>query len=209
MQRVFDATSLDRTDYIGTWFMLAAKYIQHSSAKCAFVSTNSITQGVQVPILWSRIFQKEVFINFAVKSFRWNNNAKNNAGVSVVIIGLSFVKTREIKLYDNNIVHTVKSISPYLIRDTTTIVFPVSHPKPGFPPLVMGNKPADDGNLILSENEAEELLQNYPESVKYIKKFGSADDILNGKTRFCLWIDSSQAEEAKRIGPIKKRTEKL
>ncbi len=209
MKIVFNSESLDRMDYIGTWFLLAANYIQNSNTKCAFVSTNSITQGVQVPILWSKIFQKGVFISFAVKSFKWHNSAKNNAGVSVVIIGLSFAKTETIKLYDKNLVEDVKSISPYLIKDTNTIVFPVSNPQPGLPPLVMGNKPADDGNLILNENEAQELILQFPESEKFIKKFGSADDILNGKTRFCLWINAEEAEEAKKIEPIKLRTKKL
>lgn len=209
MQNVFGTESLDRLDYIGTWFLLATNYIQNTKIKCAFVSTNSITQGVQVPILWTRIFEKGVFINFAHLSFKWNNNAKGNAGVSVVIIGLSHSKTDKVLLYDGKIVEEVKSISPYLTRNTTTIVRPVSYPPKDFPPLVMGNKPADDGNLILNEKEAEELMTKYPKAKKYIKKFGSADDLINGKTRYCLWIKDEEETEAKEIPEIKQRTEKL
>ncbi|REC45181.1 class I SAM-dependent DNA methyltransferase [Chryseobacterium sp. 5_R23647] len=209
MQTVFNAENLDRLDYIGTWFMLGASYIQNTKSKCAFVTTNSITQGVQVPFLWNKIFEKDIFIQFAVKSFKWTNNAKGNAGVSVVIIGLSSTKTDGIYLYENNIAEKVISISPYLIKNTNIIVKPASQPQKGLPSLVMGNKPADDGNLILDKDEMEKLIEKFPSSKKFIKKFISADDYLNGKIRYCLWIESSDAEEAKLIPAIKERTEKL
>jgi hypothetical protein len=209
MTRVFCTDSLERLDYIGTWFMLAANYIQNTNSKSAFVTTNSITQGVQVPFLWRKIFEKNVFIHFAVKSFKWTNNAKGNAGVSVAIIGLSYSKTDKIILYDNNIAESVKSISPYLIKNTNTIVYPASQPPKGFPPLVMGNKPADNGNLILTEKEANELILAYPNSKKFIKKFVNADDFINGNYRYCLWIEPKEEAEAKAIPIIKQRTEKL
>ncbi|MDN5479730.1 MAG: class I SAM-dependent DNA methyltransferase, partial [Chryseobacterium sp.] len=131
MQSVFKEENLDRLDYIGTWFMLGAKYIQNSTFKCAFVTTNSITQGVQVPFLWNKIFKKDIFIQFAVKSFKWTNNAKGNAGVSVVIIGLSADKTNQIYLYENNFAEKVNSISPYLIKNNNIIVSPLSSPPTG------------------------------------------------------------------------------
>lgn len=209
MHKVFGATTLDRLDYIGTWFLLAAKYIENTQAKVAFVTTNSITQGVQVPILWSRIFKLNVFIHFAVKSFKWKNNAKGNAGVTVVIIGLAHSKVSKILLFDETHVEAVKSISPYLIKNTNTIVLPRTKPQKGFPPLVMGNKPSDDGNLILNEQEMIQLINNYPESKKFIKKFTSADDFINGNSRYCLWITEKDKNLAKTILPIKERTEKL
>lgn len=209
MRRIFNEESLDRLDYIGTWFLLAANYIQNSQVKSAFVTTNSITQGVQVPFLWTKIFNKNVHIHFAVKSFKWTNNAKGNAGVSVAIIGLSFLKTDKILLYDNNIIEKVKSISPYLIKDISVIVQPSSQPPKGFPPLVMGNKPADNGNLILSKKEVEELVAAYPESQKFIKQFVSADDFINGNFRYCLWIKPNEEVEAKAIPLIKQRTDRL
>lgn len=209
MKQVFGTESLDRMDYIGTWFLLGANYIYKSNAKCAFVSTNSITQGVQVPILWNRIFEKGVFINFAVKSFKWTNNAKKNAGVSVIIIGLSYTKSYNIRLFDNLLVETVKSIGPYLIKNNETIVMSASIPLNGFPPMNMGNKPADDGNLILDEVEAEKLITEFPNAKKFLRKFSSADDIINGKTIFCLWIEDNEVDFAKSIPPIKLRTEKL
>lgn len=209
MQRVFEADNLDRLDYIGTWFMIGANYIQNTNAKCAFVTTNSITQGVQVPFLWSKVFSKNVFIQFAVKSFKWTNNAKGNAGVSVAIIGLSSKESDEIYLYENNVAERVKSISPYLIKNTNTIVLPISHPPRGLPSLVMGNKPADDGNLILNKNEVDQLIFEYPESRKFIKTYISADDFINGNLRYCLWILPDDEKEAKKISFIKQRTEKL
>ncbi len=209
MKRIFKEEALDRVDYIGTWFLLAANYLKNSKAKSAFVTTNSITQGVQVPFLWSKIFSLNVFIHFAVKSFKWTNNAKGNAGVSVAIIGLSFIKCDKILLYENNIVEKVKSISPYLIKDIDVIVNASSQPANGIPPLVMGNKPSDDGNLILSEIEANQLISDYPHSRKFIKRFASADDILNGHVRYCLWIDADDEREAKSIPYIKNRTDNL
>lgn len=209
MHRVFGTTTLDRLDYIGTWFLLAAKYIENTQAKVAFVTTNSITQGVQVPILWSRIFKLNVFIHFAVKSFKWRNNAKGNAGVTVAIIGLSYSKVSKVLLFDETHVETVKSISPYLIKDTNTIVLPRTKPQKGFPSLVMGNKPSDDGNLILNEQEMADLISDYPEARKFVKKFTSADDFINGNSRYCLWIAEKDKTVAKKIPPIRARTEKL
>jgi type I restriction-modification system DNA methylase subunit len=209
MRLIFMEDALDRLDYIGTWFYLSAKYIQNSEAKSAFVTTNSITQGVQVPFLWPKIFSRNVYIHFAVKSFKWTNNAKANAGVSVAIIGLSFAKREKILLYENNTVERVKSISPYLIKDINVIVNTSSKPITGFPPLVMGNKPSDDGNLILSKPEVDHLVSVYPECKKFIKKFVSADDFLNGKDRFCLWIDPIDEKNAKSFPLIKERTDKL
>lgn len=209
MAEIFETDSLNRLDYIACWFMLGARYIKNSEAKCAFVSTNSITQGVQVPFLWKRIFAEKAFIHFAVKSFKWTNNAKYNAGVICVIIGLSFAKTKSIKLIDGSKIDNVKSISPYLMQDTQVVVEGVSRPPKGFPPLVMGNKPSDDGNLILDKYQRDELISTYPKSEKFIKTFASADDFLNGKTRYCLWIEPEDEMEAKAIPPIKQRTERL
>lgn len=209
MRRVFETTTLDRLDYIGTWFLLAAKYIENTQAKVAFVATNSITQGVQVPILWSRVFELNVFIHFAIKSFKWQNNAKGNAGVTVVIIGLTHSKVSKILLFDETHVEIVKSISPYLIKDTNTIVLPRIKPQKGLPPLVMGNKPSDDGNLILNEQEMAELIRDYPKSKKFIKKFTSADDFINGNSRYCLWIAQKDKNLAIEIPPIRERMEKL
>lgn len=209
MITIFQTDSLNRLDYIGSWFMLGTRYIKNSKAKCAFVSTNSITQGVQVPFLWKKIFKEDVHIHFAVKSFKWTNNAKYNAGVICVVIGLSYEKTSEVLLIDKTRVEKVKSISPYLIKDSQVIVEAVSRPKKGFPVLVKGNMPSDDGNLILDSFEKDELLAAYPESDKFIKKFASADDYLNGKTRYCLWIEPEEEMEAKSIPAIKIRTDRL
>ncbi|MCU0322960.1 MAG: hypothetical protein MUE72_11115 [Chitinophagaceae bacterium] len=209
MHRIFKTDNLNRLDYIGTWFMLAANYISNTLARAAFVTTNSITQGVQVQYLWNKIFAKNILIHFAVKSFKWTNNAKGNAGVTVAIIGISSTKPNKILLFDKNIVETVISISPYLIKNTNVIVQPLSNPPKGLPPLVMGNKPADDGNLILNQDEVDELTSKYPESKKFIKKFMSAGDFIKGNNRWCLWIEPEDEETAKVIPIIKKRTDKL
>ncbi|MCS7474846.1 class I SAM-dependent DNA methyltransferase [Myroides odoratimimus] len=209
MQRIFRSDRLDRLDYIGTWFILGARYIKNTNAKLAFVSTNSITQGVQASFLWSRLYEENVFIQFAVKSFKWVNNAKGNAGVTVAIIGLTPTEPEICFLYDDNIAESVKSISPYLIKNSNTIVFPRSKPFQQLPALVMGNKPADGGNLILNKEEVDNLINLYPESKKFIKTYISADDFINGNLRYCLWISAEEEVKAKTIPLIKERTDKV
>ena len=209
MALVFGTTSLNRLDYIGTWFILASRYCKNTLAKCALLSTNSIVQGVQVPFLWSRIFDLGVHISFAYRPFKWSNSAKHNAAVICVVIGLSYTQTKDIYLYDAEKKEKVKAISPYLTPNSLTIVSEKSKPQDGFPPLIMGNKPSDDGNLILDEYEKNCLISEYPEAKKYIKKFMSAADFLNGKSRYCLWIEDNEAIDAKQIPPIRERTNRL
>src|SRR5690606_21898719 len=112
-------------------------------------------------------------------------------------------------LYSNNIAEKVKSISPYLVKNTDVIVYPASHPPEGLPPLVMGNKPADGGNLILSQSEVDQLMSENAKSQNFIKKYVSADDYINGNFRYCLWIEPENEAEAKAIPFIKKRTDRL
>lgn len=209
MSLAFGTTSLNRLDYIGTWFFLGAKYCHNSQAQCAFLSTNSIVQGVQVSFLWKKIFDLGIHISFAYTPFKWSNNAKYNAAVICVVIGLSHRKSSEVFLYDDDKKNVVDVISPYLTPNTTTIIEAKSKPQKGFSSLVKGNMPSDDGNLILDEHEKNELVSTYPEAAKYIKKFMSADDFLNGKHRYCIWIEDSEAAAAKSIPPIKERTDQL
>ncbi len=164
--------TLGRIDYISAWFYKAAELISKSEEiSCAFVSTNSISQGEQVSILWSELFKFNTTIKFAHQSFKWENNAKSNASVIVVIIGLEN-KSKESKkfIFNENVSKKVSSISPYLIEGPETYVEKQTKPLCNVPELVRGNEAIDDGNYLLDNEEKEKLLFSNPSLKKYIKK---------------------------------------
>ena len=145
-------------DYIACWFFKGAKYIKNSNSKLAFVSTNSISQGEQVALLWQRVLKDDLEICFAHQSFKWSNNAKANAGVTVVIIGLSNTNTRTKSIYKDDLKIEVSNITPYLIRGKTIYVHSRSKPLSLLPNINFGNMPADGGKLLFTIEEKNELL---------------------------------------------------
>jgi hypothetical protein len=157
-------------DYIAVWFYKGAKYIKDIKSKCAFVSTNSICQGLQVGLLWPNIFQLGIEINFAHTSFKWTNNAKGNAGVTVAIIGLANTSKNTKTIFANGIEKKVSGINAYLSDGGKTIVQRRSKPLSDFNEMSFGNMPNDGGGLILSEEENNTLLSQNPEAEKYVKK---------------------------------------
>ncbi|MBR5391886.1 MAG: class I SAM-dependent DNA methyltransferase [Prevotella sp.] len=197
-------------DYIANWFYLGALYIKGSKAKCAFVSTNSICQGDSVALLWPNVFEKGVEINFAYQSFKWTNNAKYNAAVIVVIIGLSCISNERKKLFDSEEKCTICSIiNAYLLNAPNIIISRCSKSISNFPEMVFGNKPTDGGYLILDKLERDELIEKYPNAKPLIRNYQGADSYINGEQRFCLWINDGQLDLANSIPSIKKRLEKV
>ena len=197
-------------DYIANWFYLGTRYIQNSKAKCAFVSTNSICQGDSVALLWPNIFNKGVEINFAYQSFKWANNAKYNATVMVVIIGLSIVSKEEKKIYDSqNKCNICNNINAYLLNGSNIIINRIGKSISNLPEMVFGNKPTDGGHLILDKNERDFIIKGYPQAKDLIKKYHSADSFLYGNIRYCLWITKKDANLAYSIPPIKARLDKV
>ncbi|XWN36461.1 MAG: DNA methyltransferase [Balneola sp.] len=212
LKLVFDReNNFKKLDYISAWFVKGAKYIQDTTHSLAFVTTNSITQGIQVNLLWPLIIQKSVDIKFAHKSFKWNNNAKANAGVYVVVIGLESKKhIREKFIYNGNRRKTVKNISPYLIESDNLIVEKrASQLSKELPAMVSGIKAGDNGNLILSETEMKDLVSNYPKAEKFIKNYIGAREFMNSISRYCIWVNSDEYNEAKKINALNERFEKL
>lgn len=193
-------------DYIGCWFYLGAKYIKNSNNKLAFVSTNSITQGQQVALLWDKILAKNIEIYFAYTSFKWANNAKNNAGVTCVIIGLSNVTKQNKFLYTSTGKANVNAISPYL-TSKQPIVSQLKNSISKLPKMRFGNMPNDGGYLILNEEEKKSLEQKYPEASKFIKVLLGSKEFINGFRRYCLWINDDQLCEALKIPDIAERIE--
>lgn len=193
-------------DYIAGWFLKGADYISHTNkSQFAFVSTNSICQGEQVSILWT-VLLKTVQIRFAYTSFRWRNNAKNNAGVSVIIVGCISKHQRCKKyLYTQRNVMFVKNISPYLIPYDNTIVKDMDVPITKRPDMQFGNKPTDGGGLILNIEEYEEVTREYPFLQSYLKLYVGSDELIKGKKRFVLWISDKDYPKLKNNTFIKTR----
>jgi len=192
MQYVFE-TNYKSLDYISCWFILGAKYISGFNAKLAFVSTNSITQGEQVALLWPLILKDKLEIFFAHQSFKWSNNAKKNAGVTVVIIGLKNISSGIKTLFGNNVYENVKNINPYLTTSNSRYIKRRSNPlNKDLPQIIYGNLLNDGGNLVLSEEEKNELITSFPNSCKFIRKYMGAKEFLQGKERWCLRILDEQ-----------------
>ncbi len=193
------------SDYVCCWFIKAAEFISGKSAKYAFVATNSICQGEQVAYLWPRVFAFKLEIDFAYTSFKWTNFAKNNAGVTCVIVG---VRNREEKvklLFGQDSYKTVKNINPYLIEGKDVFVRRTSDILSGFPSMVIGCMARDGGNLILKTEERDTIVKQYPQSKPLFKKLYGTQEFIDGNPRQCLWIEDEQLELAKSIPPINAR----
>lgn len=193
-------------DYIASWFYLGAKYIKDSQSRYAFVSTNSITQGEQVALLWPNIFELDLGINFAHTSFKWDNNAKHNAMVTVVVIGIcsnQYIQGK--KLYSNNKTINCNNINPYLLNAPNIIIGRTSYSISDFPLMIKGSMPTDGGYLSMNKEERDELLEKYPYLSEIIKGYMGSEEFINGKTRFCLWMNSDQYLLYKEIPELKQR----
>ena len=199
-------------DYVTSWFWKGSQYIAHSNAELALVSTNSIAQGEQVAMLFPYIFDLGIGINFAYQTFPWRNNAKHNAAVHVVIIGLSAKPSSKkliFKLIDKAWhSETVTNISPYLIEGSNIAVQSKRTPIHDGSKMVYGNKPVDGGNLILSSEEKDELISKEPASEKWMKKLLGSAEFLNAKERYCLWLVNISDEELDNLPLVKNRVNK-
>lgn len=180
-------------DYVGAWFHKAADYIQGTPIRCAFVATNSITQGEMVFPLWNKMLNEyHIHIDFAYRSFKWINEATEQAGVTVVIIGFSqAIYTKQKHIFSNkNEIINASNITPYLVDSPiTTLIKAKSRPFGNVPAITLGNKPSDGGNLILSEDDKKEILQKDASVSDLILKYVGSDDFINHrKPRYCLWL---------------------
>ncbi|MCI5212030.1 MAG: hypothetical protein D3910_25350 [Candidatus Electrothrix sp. ATG2] len=196
-------------DYISCWFMLGSRYIHNSTAQLAFVSTNSISQGEQVAILWPHIFSFNVEIDFAYQSFKWINNARGNAGVTCVVIGIRNQSEAIKLLYNDGVRHVAKNINPYLTNSGNSFVSKRTNPISTIPLMLRGSGAVDGGNLLLSPNERESLLTSCPEVSIFIKKIIGAYEFLNGYLKYCLWITDNHLEKALTIPEIADRIDKV
>ena len=196
-------------DYICCWFQCGALYVQNTTAKYAFVTTNSICQGEQVGVLWPEIFRKNLEITFAHRSFKWTNNAKYNAGVTCTIIGVANTESNLPKrIFDKEHAISVNYISPYLIANSKTIVRKNNVDPAGLPKLCFGCMPYDGREhkyLRLDAYQRKQLLDEYPQSGVLIRRIYGSEEFIKDKEAYCLWIDDDQLALAESIPLIKAR----
>ena len=179
-------------DYISGWFIKGTNYIRNTVSKLCFVSTNSICEGEQVSILWDYILEKNIEINFAYTSFKWGNNAKSNAAVKVVIIGLTSQLDCNKYIYSVSMKRKVENITPYLTAGTNIIVKRTNYMLNDLPKMQLGDMQNDNGGLKFSLSEYQQCIQRYPELQKKFKKIIGAKELLNGGISYCLWFTSEQ-----------------
>ncbi|MEQ8285698.1 DNA methyltransferase [Thalassospira sp.] len=195
-------------DYVAGWLWKASEYIQTEGA-FAFVTTNSICQGVQVPVIWPEIFDRDQEIYFAHRSFYWKNNASNNANVICVIVGVRNASSKRKYLFREEQKKEVSNINAYLVEGPSVIV--QKHPESiaELPPMVAGNIPRDKANFMLNSDEKDALLGGHPEASVLIRKILGSKEFINGLERYCLWIPDELAEVAASIPAIKERLDRI
>lgn len=190
-------------DYVACWFYLGANYILGNKGKCAFVSTNSICQGEQVNLLWTPILNMGIEIGFAHTSVQWSNNAKANAAVFFIIVGLQNKQEKGAKIiYTGNNTNIASNISPYLVNGSNIIVKSRSKSFFDVPEMVFGNMANDDGAFFLTKEEVEKLKSEYPSSSKFIRRVVGSQEFIRGEERYCLWITENDVELAHSIPEI-------
>lgn len=202
-------------DFVACWHYRAAAYMQHNPAiKTALVSTNSITQGEQVPILWPALLDAGVDIHFAHRTFSWTNEARAKAAVHCVIIGFSLqaAERKTLFVYDDirSEPHEIsaKNINPYLLDAPNLVVAPRSKPLSSeTPKLVNGSKPTDGGNLLLTQSEKDELIQLEPAASAWIRPFSMGEEFINNIPRYCLWLVDCPPNELRAMPNVLARVE--
>ncbi|MDZ4080142.1 MULTISPECIES: class I SAM-dependent DNA methyltransferase [Hydrocarboniphaga] len=195
-------------DYVTAWYLKAAEYVKNTDAAFAFVSTSSVCEGEQVAHLWSRLYGYGLHIQFAHQGFKWRNNAANNAVVQCVIIGVGAAKPTRCALYQGETKREVDSISPYLISGAERYVraedVPLSR---DLHPMVMGSMARDDGNLILTVDEAARLIECQPAAEQLLRGLLGSQELIHVRNRKCLWIEDDHLKFATEIPEVLKRIE--
>ena len=197
MQLVFEGwEGYGKLDYVAAWYKKTTDMMSSTTVRAAFVSTNSITQGEQAPILWKPLMERGIYINFGVPSFKWKNDARGKAAVYCVIVGFSYNKTEPV-------------ISPYLTEAPTRFIKSRLSPLCDVPKIVTGNQATDDGHFYLDQTEYDEFVKLEPNARTYIRRAFCGDDFINGHTRYCLWLADVDSHSLKQMPHLLKRVAKV
>ncbi len=211
-----NAVGIGVLDYVTGWYIKAAKYIQNTKIKVAFVSTNSIVQGEQTSLLWGQMLNKYgIKIHFAHRTFKWSNEAKGNAAVYCVIIGFANFDTASKSIFEyENIkgeAHEVKAknINPYLVDAKDIFIGKRRKPICNVPEISFGSMPNDGGNFLFTDEEKNEFVAKEPNSEKFFRPLISAHEFLNGHKRWCLWLKNANPTDLKEAKLVTERVESV
>ena len=210
-----DAPGAGNLDYVAAWYAKAAKYIRGTEIKCAFVSTNSITQGEQAAVLWRILQAENIKIHFAHRSFPWRNEAGNVAAVSVVIVGFARTDAPQKTIYDYSRGATkphavaAQNINMYLVDGDDIVAEPRAKPFCGAPEIVFGSMPNDGGHFFLDDKEKRELLHKSPEAKPFIRPAIGAREFLHGIRRWCVWLEDAEPSAFRKISALRRITENV
>ncbi len=201
-------------DYVTAWYLKAAPYIHGTRIRCAFVSTNSITQGEQVGILWGELLNRyHIKIHFAHRTFKWSNEARGMAAVHCVIIGFAHFDVNDKRIWDyenpDSEAHELKvhNINPYLIDAADVLITNRNTPISRAPEMNYGSFALDDGNYTLSETDREQILTENPNAEKFIRPFIGGKELLHNIKRWCLWLTDAQPSELRLLPAVLRRVE--
>ena len=196
-------------DYVCCWYKKAAVFTNNTNIVTAFVATSSICQGQQVEPLWSSLLEDNITINFAYTNFKWESEAEKGAYVFVVIVGFSHINSRPCVLYSGNQCKVVKHISPYLIEGDNVLISSKNKPICNVPEIGMGNQPIDGGNYLFKKDEMEAFVKEEPLSEPYFHLWYGADEFINGRPRYCLWLGECSPAELRRMPHCLERVENV
>ena len=208
---VFDGVKNNgNLDYVSCWYKKAADLMTGTEIRTALVSTNSITQGEQVAILWKNLFQSGVHIDFAYRTFIWDSEASSKAHVHCVIVGFSKAKNNAPKrLFDNGVTKIVKNINGYLVEADDVFIESRTKPICKVPEIGIGNKPIDDGNYLFTKEEYESFIKTEPLSKPYFKLWYGSQEFINRKPRYCLWLGDCSPRVLRSMPECLKRVENV
>ena len=217
LTRVFDnAKNVGDLDYVTGWYIKSAQYIQGTKTKAAFVSTNSIVQGLQTSLLWGVMFSKyHIKIHFAHRTFKWSNEARGNAAVYCVIVGFANYDTPNKSIFDYEDIkgeaheQKVKNISPYLLEGRDILINRQQEPICNVPAMCFGNMPADGGELLFSTDEKNAFIEKEPKSAQYFRRFMGSHEYINNAERWCLWLQDIEPSELKQMKHVLERVQKV
>jgi type II restriction/modification system DNA methylase subunit YeeA len=203
-------------DYVTGWYIKAAKYIQNTKIKVAFVSTNSIVQGEQTSILWGQMLNKYgIKLHFAHRTFKWSNEAKGNAAVYCVIVGFANFDTNNKIIFEYEDIKgeahelKAKNINPYLVDAKDLIIKKSSNAISDVPKIKFGNQPIDGGFLLMTEQEKDEALKAEPYLEKFIRKYVGSVEFINNIPRYCLWLQKAEPADLRKSTFIQERLKKV
>ena len=205
-----DVKGAGNIDYVGCWYVKAKELMKGTHTRAALVSTNSITQGEQTALLWKSLIEDGIKINFAHRTFQWDSESSLKAHVHCVIVGFSFEDNKNKTIYLNESQKIkAKNINPYLIDAPDIFIESRKKPLCNVKEMVFGNMSNDSGYFIFSEEEAEDFIKKEPAAKKYIKLFLGAEEFINNKKRYCLWLRNAEPGDLRKMKLVAERVENV